>query len=105
VRTVTIKRDYSQNEEQIILQNILIKIQFAYPLTQFYIEFGAHDGISNSNLRFLAENGHPGIFLEGNKKLFKKLKINVKDLPILCILKMLDTQNNNLEKVLKQSNI
>ncbi len=81
------------------------EIQFVYPLTPFYVEFGAHDGISNSNLRFLAENSHPGIFIESSKKLFKKLKKNVEHLPILPLLNMLDARNNSLEKVLKRNNI
>ena len=105
LKTEPIQRDYSQNAEQIFLQNILDKIQFIYPLTEFYIEFGAHDGLSNSNLRFLAENNHPGIFLEGNKNLFTKLMKNTANLPINPILRMLDTKNNSLEKTLKRNKI
>jgi hypothetical protein len=97
--------NHSQNYESEILKDILSKILFKFPNYPSYIEFGAHDGITNSNLRFLAEEGHKGIFLEGDKRLFARLLMNINDLPITPIYSMLDTKDNTLDKVLKSNNI
>ncbi len=44
----------------------------------FFVEFGAWDGIKESNTRNLFDNGWRGIFIESDKKKFKKLSKNYK---------------------------
>lgn len=44
----------------------------------FFVEFGAWDGIKESNTRNLFDNGWGGIFIESDKKRFKKLSKNYK---------------------------
>ena len=44
-----------------------------------FVEFGAWDGIWNSNCRGLFEQGWEGIFIESHDKRYEKLKKNYRD--------------------------
>jgi len=44
-----------------------------------FVEFGAWDGVKNSNCRNLFEKGWKGIFIESDKDKYKNLKNNYKD--------------------------
>lgn len=42
----------------------------------FFVEIGAHDGVSGSNTKYLELNGWEGICVEANPNVFDKLKAN-----------------------------
>lgn len=51
----------------------------------FFVEFGARDGITGSNCRRLFDMGWGGVFIESDKKEYKILKRNYKDITsIFC---------------------
>ena len=51
-----------------------------------FVEFGAWDGVKNSNCRKIYEEGWNGIFIEPDKDKYKSLKKNYKnDKQIICI--------------------
>jgi len=56
----------------------------------FFVEFGAWDGIKESNTRNLFDHGWQGIFIEGDRRRFKKLSKNYKkNERIVCLHKMI----------------
>ncbi len=74
---------YSQRGEEGILEEILKKLHIT---KGFFVEFGASDGITFSNTRFLIERNWKGVYIESDKDLFVKLTKNYKDVSnIICI--------------------
>jgi len=68
--------DESQFGEDVIIRRIFEKI----PSNKCCLEFGAWDGITNSNSIYLIrEKGYKAILIEANKKRFRKLKKNLKE--------------------------
>jgi len=63
-------RVYSQNDEDGIIQEIFNRIGTT---NKTFVEFGVQDGLE-SNCHYLLFNGWNGLWLEGNKKSFKKLQ-------------------------------
>lgn len=61
-------KDYSQYREQEFLINY-----FNQNNNKYLVDIGAADGITNSNTRYLLENGWSGILVEPNKKNYDKL--------------------------------
>ena len=51
-----------------------------------FVEFGAWDGIKNSNCRKLFEEGWSGIFIEADEQKYKELKNNYKKYSQICCL-------------------
>lgn len=71
------KNIYSQSGEDGIIEKILIDEIFESNFQ--FVEFGAHDGKTNSNCYNLLQNkNYQGLFIEPNKKRFKKLIENTK---------------------------
>jgi hypothetical protein len=68
---------YSQNGEDGILAECLARMGIE---NGYAVEFGAFDGITNSNTRRLLENGWKGLMVEADSSLFEKLRENTKDL-------------------------
>ena len=96
---------WAQHGEEQKIQSILEKITFNFPNVPFFLEFGAHDGKTNCNFRFLAESGHSGIFIEGDDKLFGKLEKNTQELPVHVFHEMVDVDKNSLRKILLRNNL
>ena len=68
---------YSQSGEDGIVDKLL-SIGTLEPNFQF-VEFGAHDGVTNSNCFNLLKNkNYEGLFIEPDKKRFQELLINTK---------------------------
>lgn len=66
------KNIYSQSGEDGIIEKILTDENFESNFQ--FVEFGAHDGKTNSNCYNLLQNkNYHGLFIEPNKKRFKKL--------------------------------
>jgi hypothetical protein len=63
-------RVYSQNDEDGIIQEIFNRIGVT---NKTFVEFGVQDGLE-SNCHYLLFNGWNGLWIEGNKKYFKKLQ-------------------------------
>ena len=61
---------YSQNDEDGIIQEIFKRIKIT---NKIFVEFGVSDGIE-SNGHFLLFNGWKGLWIEGDKKLFNRLR-------------------------------
>ncbi len=71
------KNIYSQSGEDGIIEKILTDEIFES--NSQFVEFGAHDGKTNSNCYNLLQNkNYQGLFIEPNKKRFKKLIENTK---------------------------
>ena len=69
---------YSQSGEDGIVDKLL-SIGTLEPNFQF-VEFGAHDGVTNSNCFNLLKNkNYEGLFIEPDKKRFQELLINTKN--------------------------
>jgi hypothetical protein len=70
---------FSQFGEDGVIEKIFEVIE---PGPRFAVEFGAHDGVNNSNMRNLVENHGWGSFqIEGNPARALKLAENYKDFP------------------------
>ena len=82
-----------------IIEFILRKIQIK---KGFFVEFGAWDGIKNSNCKKLFEEGWDGIFIESDKNRYKQLKKNyIKFNNISCIHAKIGTKKNLFDNVIK----
>ena len=66
-----------------------------------FVEFGAWDGIKNSNCRNLINKGWKGIFIEGDENRYRDLKNNYKDYKdkISCVNNMIDSENNLFDNI------
>lgn len=70
---------FSQFGEDGVLEKIFEVIE---PTQKYAVEFGAHDGITNSNVRNLIVNhGWSGFQIEGDEKKARKLAANYADYP------------------------
>tara|TARA_B100000902_G_scaffold374920_1_gene404347 strand:- start:441 stop:1325 length:885 start_codon:yes stop_codon:yes gene_type:complete len=74
---------------------------------KFCVEFGARDGISDSNTYNLIKNfNFRAVLIEGNNKYFKKLCKNFPDNEIIKINKFVDFEGENkLDNLLKTTDI
>jgi len=71
------KSIYAQGAEEAMLQRIFELVE---PKSKFCVEFGASDGLRNSNTaRFLLEEGWRGAFIEGSDYRFGRLQSNWQD--------------------------
>ena len=62
-----------------------------------FVEFGAWDGVKNSNCRNLFENGWSGIFIEVDRNKYKNLKKNYRDSDrVKCINRSIALKGENL---------
>jgi FkbM family methyltransferase len=83
---------YSQNNEQSYILNY-----FSETTKGKFIDIGAYDGITFSNVRALAEKGWSGVCYEADINIFHKLKENYKGFEnVLCVHCAVHTFNGNI---------
>ena len=83
------KNIYSQSGEDGIIEKLLenIDIKQSYE----FVEFGAHDGKTNSNCYYLLEKtDYFGLFIEPDKKRFKNLELNTQNMNCKNINSLVD---------------
>ena len=99
------KNIYSQSGEDGIIEKLLenIDIEQSYE----FVEFGAHDGKTNSNCFYLLETSdYFGLFIEPDKKRFKNLELNTQNMNCKNINSLVSTKGStSLESTLKKNNI
>lgn len=87
------KKIYSSPGNDGIIEYIYKKLNISNGI---FVEFGAWDGIRNSNCRRLFEKGWKGIFIEYKKKRYQKLKKNYKNFfDIYCLNKKVGSKTGN----------
>ena len=97
---------YSQFGEDGIIKEILNRIKIEN-LDKYCVEFGARDGIADSNTYNLIKNhDYKAVLIEGDKKYFKKLCKNFISDKIIKLNKFIDFYgDNSLDNVLKKTQI
>lgn len=81
---------YSQNNEQDYIVNY-------FKEKGKFIDIGAYDGITFSNVRALAENGWSGVCYEADTKVFKDLSKNYKEYKhVKCVHCAVSTYNGSI---------
>ena len=100
------KKIYSQFGEDGIINEILNRLKNDN-LDKYCVEFGARDGVSDSNTYNLIKNhNYKAVLIEGDKKYFKRLCKNFSSDEIIKINKFIDFNGeNSLDKVLQSINI
>lgn len=96
------KSIYSQDGEDGMLEEILLRIESQTPIDKWCVEFGALDGVRFSNTYNLIKGkGYRAILIEGDKKKYKKLCENIpqKDVIKLCRFVTLEG-SSSLENIL-----
>ena len=100
---------YSQNGEDGIIQELLIRLQKKISKDPWCVEFGAWDGIHMSNTFNLVKNGWNAFYIEGNSERYKELKKtcnNFSKLYSACRYVEKDNQSpNSLDNILKSKDI
>ena len=99
-------RIYSQFGEDGILLEVLNRLGDKN-LDKWCVEFGARDGISDSNTFNLIKNyNYKAVLIEGDKKYFKRLCKNFPQNDVIKINKLVDfSGKNKLDNLLKTTNI
>jgi hypothetical protein len=67
---------YSQNGEDGILEELCRRLGLS---AAWFCEFGAWDGVWLSNCRRLADAGWSGIFIEGDRRKYRRLMTNIRE--------------------------
>ena len=67
------KNIYSQNGEDGIIEEILIRLNIKNNINSWCCEFGACDGIKLSNTFFLVKKGWKAVYIESDKDYYRKL--------------------------------
>ena len=100
------KKIYSQFGEDGIIQEIFKRIG-EKNLDKWCVEFGAKDGISDSNTYNLIKNlDYNAVLIEGDKKFFNELKSNIKTDKVVKINKFVSFEGSNkLENILQNTKI
>ena len=100
------KKIYSQFGEDGIINEILNRLKNDN-LDKYCVEFGARDGVSDSNTYNLIKNhNYKAVLIEGDKKYFNRLCKNFSSDEIIKINKFIDFNGeNSLDKVLQNTNI
>ena len=97
---------YSQFGEDGIIKEILNRIEIEN-LDKYCVEFGARDGIADSNTYNLIKNhDYKAVLIEGDKKYFKKLCKNFTSDKIIKLNNFIDFYGeNSLDNVLKKTQV
>jgi|TARA_Y100000389_G_scaffold152514_1_gene152535 hypothetical protein len=97
---------HSQFGEDGIIKEMLNRID-DQNLDKYCVEFGARDGISDSNTYNLIKNhNYKAVLIEGDKKYFKKLCKNFVSDEIIKLNKFVDFDGeNSLDKILENTKI
>ena len=100
------KKIYSQFGEDGILEEILKRLG-EQNIDKWCVEFGARDGISDSNTYNLIKNyDYNAVLIESDDKYFNKLKKNIKSEKIIKIKKLVSLEGSNkLENILQNTKI
>lgn len=100
------KKIYSQFGEDGIIQEIIKRVG-EKNLDKWCVEFGAKDGISDSNTYNLIKNlDYNAVLIEGDKKFFNELKSNLKTDKVVKINKFVSFEGSNkLENILQDTKI
>jgi len=100
------KKIYSQFGEDGIIQEIIKRVG-EKNLDKWCVEFGAKDGISDSNTYNLIKNlDYNAVLIEGDKKFFNELKSNIKTDKVVKINKFVSFEGSNkLENILQNTKI
>ena len=86
---------YSQYGEDGILEEIFKRLEIN---NGFFVEFGARDGISCSNTRYLLEKGWHGVLIETDDTSFAQLQKNYENKPDVLSLKFFVTWKKSDER-------
>lgn len=74
---------YSQNGEDGIIEEIFRRLKIE---NGFFAEFGAADGISLSNTRYLWQKGWSGVMIDNSEVLYQRMKVAYQDVDnVLCL--------------------
>jgi len=93
---------YSQGAEESILDRIFEK---APPRRRFCIEFGASDGLRNSNTaRLLRDSGWSGVLIEGSDYRFGKLRTHYADASNVRLVQA-TVQPDSVERVFAEADV
>ena len=97
----------AQDNEDIFLSHVLNSISknTEFKGKKFLCEFGAHDGVSNSNLRRLNDLGWPLIFIEADKHRYCDLQQNILSDSIILLHEFVGVAQNTLGEILVRHNI
>jgi len=94
---------YSQNGEDGLIQELFKRLKIS---NGWVCEFGACDGVLNSNTFFLVNKGFNAVYIEPDKKMYEKLEELSKSYnTINPINSLIDLQENTLDNVLSQTEI
>lgn len=100
---------YSQNGEDGIIQELLLRLKDKVDPDPWCVEFGAWDGIYCSNTFNLVKSGWNAFYIEGNKERFKDLEKNCSEFKkLICECKYVEkdfTSKNSLDNILKGKGI
>ena len=100
---------YSQNGEDGIIQELLLRLKDKVNPDPWCVEFGAWDGIHCSNTFNLVKSGWNAFYIEGNKERFKNLEKNCSEFKkLICECKYVEkdfTSINSLDNILKGKGI
>ena len=100
---------YSQNGEDGIIQELLLRLKDKINPDPWCVEFGAWDGIHCSNTFNLVKSGWNAFYIEGNKERFKNLEKNCSEFKkLICECKYVEkdfTSINSLDNILKGKGI
>lgn len=93
---------YSQGAEEAILDRIFEKVP---PRRRFCVEFGASDGLRNSNTaRLLREEGWSGVLIEGSDYRFGKLRSHYAEAPNVRLVQA-TLQPDTVERVFAEADV
>ena len=100
------KKIYSQFGEDGIVQEIIKRIG-EKNLDKWCVEFGAKDGISDSNTYNLIKNlDYNAVLIEGDKKFFNELERNIRSDKVVKLNKLVSFEGSNkLENILQDTKI
>lgn len=94
---------YSQNGEDGLIQELFKRLKIS---NGWVCEFGACDGVLNSNTFFLVNKGFNAVYIEPDKTMYEKLEELSKSYnTINPINSLIDLQENTLDKVLSETKI
>ena len=100
---------YSQNGEDGILQELLLRLHGEISKEPWCVEFGAWDGIHMSNTFNLVKNGWNAFYIEGNRERYNELKKTCNKFSKLlseCKYVEKDSESqNSLDNILKSRKI
>jgi hypothetical protein len=100
--TALSKGVYSQGAEEAMLDRVF---ELVAPRRKFAVEFGASDGLRNSNTaRLLREKGWSGVLIEASDYRFAKLREHYRDVPTARLVQAA-VQPENVERIFREAGV